>query len=140
MFSFQATGVDAVIKLLQDTRGKKANAGIRKGSRAGCKIIAKQAANDIPVVDRKSRSGEVQRGLMRKSVKVRALKRNNKGWVGCAVAVGPANYQGEDFYAPMVEYGTKKMQARHYLEKAADKTEARASAVAIDVIVRELTK
>ncbi len=140
MFDLKLTGSEELIKLLQDTRGKKANAAIRKGSRAGCKIIAARAKKIVPVANRRNRQGEVQRGLMRKSVKVRATKKNRDGWVGCAVSIGPSDYQGVDFYAFMVEHGTKKMKARNYLKQAADETEGRASDIAQAIIIRELTK
>ncbi len=140
MFRFQVTGTDQVVTLLKELRGKRANAAIRKGTRAGCKRIVPRAKALIPVVERKTRSGEVQSGGMQRSVKVRAVKRNRKGWIGTVVAVGPENYQGDDFYAPMVEYGTKKMQARHYLKQAADQTEGVARSTAERVILEELLK
>lgn len=140
MFSVKVTGTDQVVALLKDLRGKRANAAIRKGTRAGCKRIVPRAKADIPVVERRTRSGEIQSGGMQRSVKVRAVKRNRSGWIGTVVSVGPENYQGDDFYAPMVEYGTKKMQARHYLKQAADQMEPTARAVAEQVILAELLK
>ena len=142
MFEVKVEGVEAVVKMLRDTRGKKANAALRKGTRAGCKIIAARAKQLIPEVQRRDRAGVISIGKLRKAVTVRAIKRNRKGWIGSRVAIdgNGLGYKGEEFYGAFVEFGTKKMKAREYFKTAAKDTETAAVDEARKVIVAELSK
>jgi HK97 gp10 family phage protein len=135
-------GVEAVVKMLREYRGKKANAALRKGTRSGCKIIAARAKQLIPAVQRKDRAGVVSIGRLRKAVNVRAIKRNRKGWIGSQVVIdgGGLGYTGDEFYGAFVEFGTKRMKAREYFKTAAKETESAAGDEARKVIVAELSK
>ncbi len=142
MFDVKIEGAEAVIKLLRSKSGKEAKAAIRKGTRAGSKIIAARAKALIPEVTRKDRHGVVTSGRLRKAVKVRAMKRSRSGWVGSTVTIdgGGLGYTGDEFYGAFVEFGTKRMSARQYFKKAAEQTREGAIDTARAIIVSELSK
>lgn len=142
MFSAKVEGTALVVKMLKEYRGKKANGAIRKGSRAGCKIIQARAKRLIPRVKRRDRLGNITQGELRQAVKVRAIKRNRKGWIGSEVIIagGGFSFSGDQFYGAFVEFGTRNMQARHYMKQAADESADAAKAVAIGKIKQEMER
>jgi len=125
------TGVEALIAKLQTLKKTKSKAALRKGARAGAKIIATAAKRLAP-----RRTGNLARGI-----KVKALKRS-RVWTGVAIEL-KAKDIGKDidtFYAPFVELGTKKMEAVHFLERAAKQNENAAMSTALNVIKQEIEK
>ncbi len=142
MFSVKIEGGEAVVAMLRKVAGPKAKAAIRKGTRAGAKIVAARAKQLIPAVERKDRYGRVTYGNLRKAVKVKAMKRSRSGWIGSTVTVdgGGLGYTGDEFYGAFVEFGTKRMSARQYFKHAAEQTQEAAIDKARAVIVSELTK
>ncbi len=142
MFDVKIEGAEAVVAMLRRVAGPQAKAAIRKGTRAGAKIIAAKAKQLIPEVERKDRYGRVTIGNLRKAVKVRAMKRSRSGWIGSTVTVdgGGLGYTGDEFYGAFVEFGTKRMTARQYFKHAAEQTQEAAIDTARAVIVSELSK
>ncbi len=103
---------------------------VRKASRAGAKELLKEAKARVPV----------RTGVLKKALKVRALKRSrfNKISPGARVIAGsPA--RGPAYYAHMVEFGTVRMRARPFLRPAMEETKAAVKAAFRDTL-KELLK
>jgi HK97 gp10 family phage protein len=125
------TGVEKLIEKLQTLKKTKSKAALRKGARAGAKIVATAAKRLAP-----RRTGDLARGI-----KVKALRRS-RVWTGVAIEL-KAKDVGKDvdtFYAPFVELGTKNMEAVHFLERAAKQNERAAIGKALEIIEQEITK
>ena len=105
---------------------KTAKAAIRKGTRAGAKIVQAKAKALAPVVT----------GRMRKTIKVRALPRSRK-WVGTICRL--VN-DGDVFYGGFVNYGTVRIKPRGFLNDAADDTRKSATNEAIKIIADAINK
>jgi HK97 gp10 family phage protein len=116
-----------LIKKLGTLRKTQAKKAIRKGSRAGSKIIQAAAKQNVPV----------KSGALKKEIKVRALKRSRR-WTGTLVNTRVA--EGPTYYGGFVEYGTKRMKARHFLTDAVESTKAQAGQAFIDGIASEIDK
>lgn len=84
---------------------------VRPALRAAAKVIHAEAKQLVPV-----RSGALQ-----KSLKVRAQKRKRDS-IGVNVQTGEKFFRGPVFYGGFVEYGTRKMQGRHFMQSAFDRT------------------
>ena len=91
----QLQGADELIRKLARLSGKDGKAAVRKGCRAGAKIVQAEVKRRVPRLS----------GKMARSLKVRSLKRK-KGREGVRVAVDARNAKGEP-YGFFVEYGTK---------------------------------
>lgn len=115
-------GMEALVTKLQSLKKTQAKACLRKGTRAGSKIIQAIAKRLAP-----SRTGQLQ-----KNVKVRALKRS-RVWTGVTC-------QLELYYGAFLELGTKKIKAMHFLKKAAEQAREEAMRTALDTIEAEIAK
>jgi HK97 gp10 family phage protein len=109
---------------LKKTQARKA---IRKGSRAGSKVIQAQARENAPV----------KSGALKKEVKVRALKRSRK-WTGTQVTTKVEG--GPTYYGGFVEFGTKKMKGRFFIRRAVEQVQQQAGQTFIDGIASEIDK
>ena len=105
---------------LQTLKKSKAKAALRKGARAGSKIVQAVAKRMAP-----KKTGQLQR-----KIKVRAIKRSRK-WTG-------VNVQLEVFYGAFLELGTQEITALHYLQRASDQARDQAMRAALDVIQQEI--
>lgn len=85
------------------------NKVVRTALRSGAKLVQAETKQLAPVAT----------GLLRKSLKVRAMKRK-KGRIGINVQMGAGDYKGETFYGAFVEYGHKVGKRPGKLDKAAD--------------------
>jgi len=94
------SGDKELIALLEKTKTTTAKAAIRKGSRAGSKVVLAQAREEVP-----QRTGQ-----LRSSLKVRALPRSRR-FIGTQV-------QMQVHYGSFVELGTKHQKAWHFLKHA----------------------
>jgi HK97 gp10 family phage protein len=121
--SVEVRGVPELQAKLQRLKKSTAKKAVRKGSRAGCKDIQKVAKEEAPVVS----------GVIRKNIKVRAMKRSRKR-VGCVVEILDVPYGG-----PLI-YGTKKMEANNFLGRATDKAGERALETAARITAEEIEK
>jgi HK97 gp10 family phage protein len=90
-------GMEDLLKRLKTLEPKLAKKVIRQSLRAGAKVILTAARAKAP---RRS-------GLLKKSIKVRALKRSRTGRIGITVQTGEGDFQGKTFYGAFVEYGHK---------------------------------
>ena len=108
--------VKAALKRLK----KATKDGIRKGTRAGAKIVLAAVKRLAPV----------RTGATVKNIKVRALPRSRK-WIGTMTRL--AN-DGTILYGGFVNYGTKRQRAQRYLNDAADEVRESATDEAIRVM------
>jgi HK97 gp10 family phage protein len=134
----EVKGVDVLLERLAKLRKTELKAAIRKGSRAGCKIIAARVQASVP-----RRSGRGARAY-----KVRALPRSRK-WTGAKVT---AKVAGEPaFYLGFLELGTVERKtktganrgrivARHFERDAALECKEAAAAAVIDALTAALEK
>jgi len=113
-------GVDKVNKKLDSLKKKVLKKAIRKGSRAGAKIVQSKARDLAPV----------KTGALKKGLKVRALPRSRR-YVGTMVRLADT---GEVFYGAFVDLGTHRIEARHFLKQAADDEKERAINTALAII------
>ncbi len=88
------------------------------------KKIARKAIRKAakPVRDTAIARAPVDTGLLKKSIKVRAMKRSrkNKHTVAVRVVTGEGFFKGEAFYGGFLEYGTTRMRARPFMRPAHD--------------------
>jgi len=93
----------------------------RTAVRKAAHVVANKAKELVPV----------KTGALRKSIKVKALKRSrrNRGRVGARVVTGKDLFKGDTYYGGMVEFGTKRMRARPFLRSAAQYTQDEVSGV-----------
>jgi len=99
---------------------KATREGLRKGTRAGAKVVLLKAKALAP-----KRSG----GMVR-TIKVRALPRSRK-YVG---AMARLVNEGSVYYGGFVNYGSKRQPAQRFLNRAADETRSPATNEAIRVL------
>src|SRR5580700_1787605 len=98
------TGVKAIDRRLRTLEPRVQKKVLRQSMRAGMKIIQTEMKAQVPV----------DKGLTKKSVKVRALKQKGRKRIGIEVRVsGPGMVKtrngGKRFFLPSgIEYGTKE--------------------------------
>lgn len=109
-------GDDELRQKLRSLTSKDAKAALRKGTRAGAKIVAAEDKDAVPNLS----------GNLRASVKVRALKRSRR-WVGHAVVLNAISKRGVP-YSAFVNYGTRRIRASRVLNTMAKRAAARALA------------
>lgn len=111
------TGDRELDRLLASVEAKKVKPALRKGAREGAKETAAQAKANVPT----------DSGALKRSIKVRALKRSRKTkhLVGARVVTGEGLFKGDNYYGGFVEFGTSKMKAKPYLRPAANQSKQR---------------
>ena len=122
MASVYLTGDVDLARKLRGLKAVHAKAAIRKGTRAGSKDVQAEAKRTVPV----------RTGALRRSIKVRALKKSRRH-VGHTVRL-------DKFYGAFLEYGTKRITPREFLKQAAASIKDRAFRTALDIISVEITK
>ncbi len=106
-------GLQSAFNALTGPKQKKAT---RKGLRAGAKLMADRARQLVPVG--KKGTDAHKAGTLRKSIKVRAIKRTRR-FAGMVVTTGGARAKDE-FYGVWTEYGTAKQPPQPFLRPAFD--------------------
>ena len=109
-------GADELLKGLQELEPAIAKKILRSAMRQAAKPILDEAKRRVPVLT----------GELRKSLKIRALKRNNKGRIGVVISTEKGFFKGETFYGAFLEFGTKKMPAKPFIRPAFEANKARA--------------
>lgn len=118
-------GAEQVMERMRLAVVSKAKKGIRKGSRAGAKVVQARAKALAP-----KRSGLTQR-----SIKVRALARSRvRMGASCTLHVAEGA-----FYAAFVDLGTRFTTGRRFMKRAAEETADEAGRTFVDGILAELT-
>jgi hypothetical protein len=104
------TGIKEVDDAFKDMPISLQKKGCRKGTRAAAKAVLLAAYKYVPV----------KSGALRKSLKVRAGKRNRsarqKHWVSALVQTIEGMFKGDQFYGGFLEFGTQERRTRsgHY--------------------------
>lgn len=118
----EVEGANKLVKKLERMNKKDSKAAVRKGSREGSKIVQKQAKANAPK----------KTGQLRKSIKVRSLPRSTK-WVGTTV-------KATDPKAGPLEYGTKHIEPREFMQQAVDQQSRKAGDRFAEVTKEEIIK
>jgi HK97 gp10 family phage protein len=108
--TFKLKGADKLLAALKDLEPKLAKGVLSKAMRAGAKPILETAKAMAPV----------DTGDLRRSLKIRAIKRNRKGRVGVVISTDKGFFKGDTFYAAFHEFGTSRMPARPFIRPAFD--------------------
>lgn len=103
-----------LLKNLNSLEKKVAKKVLRKALREGSKIFLSAAKSNAPT----------DTGELKRSLKLRAIKKS-RNWAGITVGTSKGDYQGDQYYGAFQEFGTSKIQAKHYLENSfnANKTQ-----------------
>ncbi len=106
-------GSEELIGKLRKLRTTEAKAAIRKGTRAGAKIVQAEAKSNAPV----------KSGALKQAVKVRSWPRSRR-WTGTMINTSVT--RGAVFYQSFIELGTKYIKARHFIRNAYERTKDQA--------------
>lgn len=106
---------------LDKMANKDIKAAIRKGTRAGCKILQLEAKEKAPK----------KTGQLKRNIRVRALPRSRKRF-GTQVKLTNVPYAGP------LEYGTKKLEALEFMHKATEQSKDKAGQEAAQIIKTEI--
>jgi len=120
-------GEKELLKKLKRIPAKDAKKAIRKGTRAGAKMLVPEVKANTPK----------RTGLLKKSVKVRSLKKSRVR-TGVAVQMGKGAFVGKTFYGGFAEYGTTRQDAQEFIKKSVRSKGQQATDHARDVINREI--
>ena len=119
-FEFDLKGIAAVEKALLDLDKKVGKKLLVKAMRDSMKPMKDAVKADVPVVS----------GDMLKAVKIRAMPRPRTSF-GVSVQIGDKDFQGQTYYAAMVEFGTSKQPPQGNLRRAFDSTKDQSIQIAI---------
>lgn len=116
-------GLRLIEKKLKLLEPKIAKGIVRKNLRAAAKPILKAAKANCPVLT----------GRLRKSLKIRVLKKRKSSY---ALQVSPSKgwAKGEEFYGGFVEFGTVDMPAQPFVRPAFDVHKKSSQKILIDGI------
>lgn len=117
------SGISGTIKI---RGGEELAAALEALGPAMEKKILRSAMREAakPILDDAKRRAPVLTGQLRKSLKIRAIKRNNKGQVGVVISTAKGFFKGDEFYGAFHEFGTKKMPARPFIRPAFEANKA----------------
>ncbi len=131
----QLSGAKEIRRKLESLDRKLQTKIIRQAVRVGAKGTLAAAKAAAPV----------DTGLMRKKLRIKAMKRK-KGRIGVSIVAGKDDYQGKAFYAPFIEFGHHLgnrdikdhpfIEGKHFINGAFDSTKNAAS----DAIQNEIAK
>lgn len=104
VFAVGIEGTDKLVAKLQKFKKSQSRAAIRKALRAGAKATQKVAKGSLPK----------KTGKLRRSLKVRAIKRSRKK-LGVTVTTGAdgSAFKGKAFYGGFQEFGWKTGKRKH---------------------------
>lgn len=109
-------GADELAKALEDIGPALEKKILARAMRDAAKPILEDAKRRAPVLS----------GQLRKSIKIRSMKRVGKGRVGVIISTEKGFFKGETFYGAFHEFGTKNMPARPFIRPAFEANKARA--------------
>jgi HK97 gp10 family phage protein len=137
-FTIRIKGDKELIALLKSIPKREATKGIRKGARAGAKIVLAAAKQLAPVYQGPPRD-RITPGLLRDKLTVRALSK--RGIIGAKVQTGSRDKmrispKDKWYYPTILEFGTKdgRLPAQHYMLRAAQQQSQPALSAMIDAI------
>lgn len=106
------TGFDELEKTLSELSLKVQKKVVRKAAKEGAKIQLDAAKQEAP-----KKTGQLAESL---KIKTRFSKKNET--LTAIVTTQDKDFTGDTYYAAFQEYGTKKLEANPYLERAFDRT------------------
>lgn len=126
--SVSIEGLDELNKKLAALPEKTARGAIRKGTRAGAKLLQAKLKSATPV-----RSGQAA-----KNIKVRSLKRSRR-FVGTTVRYERPK-DAQILYIAVVNYGskTRKIAARRFINQETEAVKSSAVEIAVRIIADEI--
>lgn len=127
MISAKVTGIPDLKAALAGIVPKLRRQALRNALAAGARIVRDDARRRAPVLQPTLRTPYRKPGTVRKAISVRTSKQaRRRGDVGVFVNVRPAQrgqrgakVPTDPFYWRFLEFGTKKMAARSFLQPAA---------------------
>jgi len=119
------TGAKELERKLLGMEPKLGRKVVRQALRKAAKPILARAKALVPVVS----------GALKKSLKIRALKRKKHRY-GVMVATSEGWFKGDEFYGAFVEFGTSKMPPHPFMRPAFDAEKKNAE----QIIAAELRK
>jgi HK97 gp10 family phage protein len=134
MFNVQITGVPAIDRRLRDLEPRIARKCLRRGMRAGLKImLARVRALAPQAASKKNPAGGT--GALRKAIKIKT-SRSRKG-IRMAILVSRQQFS-KSFYGAFVNEGTRKQKARKFFEVGFKQTAEQAREISITQIMAEI--
>lgn len=116
-FSIDVVGAPELKAQLAALEGRIAKKLTRQAMRKAQKIVLADAKRRVPV----------DTGALKKSLKVRALRRSRSRF-GVEIRTGEGLFVGKTFYDGFIELGTKRMRAKPFLRPALYDNESRVRA------------
>ena len=145
-------GIDALNKALADATKQIRTKAVRSALRKAGQIISKEAKTSAPILKaptKTRKAGTVKRNIAVRNSKfarqagnegvfigVRPLRGSRQKKLGKAGAKNP----NDPFYWRFLEFGTKNISARPFLQKAADSKGAQAIKTFMDSVVPQIEK
>lgn len=125
-FKINLKGEKALIKSLEQFPDKVQKTIMKSAIRKAAKPLVAQAKENTPV----------ESGALKKSMKLRAIKRSrkNKYRVGFLIGSSDKNFTGEQYYGSFLEFGTKRQPPIGMVRKAYDSGGEAAMNAAIEEI------
>ncbi len=125
----EVKGLDALKRKFEDIPKALRKRVLRNALSAGARLVRDEAKRNAPLLQNTLKAPFRNRGTVRNAIKVRTSKLDTRaGNVGVFVNVKPAKAgnrgaknQNDPFYWRFLEFGTKKMGARSFLQPAAQK-------------------
>ena len=131
--SFEITGLKKLDKALEKLEKKDLNKIVKKGLKAGMKIIQKQVKQNMPVD-----SGDAKKNIVVRATPRKFMKKGETGqWCGNTREKFLAKTSRE-FYLPFIEYGNSNNTPSAPFRRALDAKAGAAKQEMIDTIAKEL--
>lgn len=102
----------------------------REALKAGAGVIKTQAELNAPF----------KTGALMRSIEIQPGRRNRPNTISYIIGTGKAWFQGDQFYAAFIEFGTSHQPAKPFLRPAFDSQKDRALALIVDVLKRGIDK
>jgi HK97 gp10 family phage protein len=116
--TFTITGVKEIRRAYRELPKRLANKVIRGAIRKALKPVAARVKQLTPR----------DTGTLAAATKVRARAKRKRGVIALDVIQGEGSFKGATFYGGFQNFGTKKLEGKHYVERAFDETKDAATA------------
>jgi HK97 gp10 family phage protein len=139
MFKVKITGVEKIDRVLRELEPKISKRVIRKGMRAGLKIMLERARALTPVsgAGRNKYGAKYTHhasGTLKKAIKIKST-RSRKG-IRMAILLSRQSFPDGEFYGGFRLEGTKKIKAAKSMEHAFKETAEQARQVSTDLMLQ----
>jgi HK97 gp10 family phage protein len=132
MFKVKITGIEKIDRVLRELEPKISRRVIRKGMRAGLKIMLARARALTPVSTGPARPGHAS-GTLRKAIKIKTA-RSRKG-IRMAILLSQQSFPAGGFYGGFRLEGTGRIKAARSMEHAFAETAEEARRVSTDTML-----